>query len=54
MINNCQNAKQKVLTTNAAVAFNNICGIDQLTPKYIQVEVKGINQQAKNTKLAKL
>jgi hypothetical protein len=54
MINNYNNAKQKVIINNAAVGFNNNCGIDQLTPKYIQIEVKGNNQQAKNTKLAKL
>jgi len=41
-------------TNNAAVEFNNIYGIDQVTPKYIQIEVKGNNQEAKNTKLAKL
>ena len=54
MINNYNNAKQKILTANAAIGFNNICGIDELAPKYIQIEVKGINQQAKNTKLPKL
>jgi hypothetical protein len=54
MINNYKNAKQKVLITNAAIGFNNICGIDHLAPNYIQIEIKGINQQAKNMRLAKL
>jgi len=32
MINNFKNAKQKLLKTNAAIWFNKICRINQLTP----------------------
>ena len=54
MITNYKNAKQKVLTTNAAIGFNNICGIDQLKRNYVQIKVEGNNQQAKTPKLAKV
>jgi hypothetical protein len=31
-INNYKNTKEKLLKTNAAIWFNKICKIDQLTP----------------------
>jgi hypothetical protein len=34
MSNSFKNAKQKLLKTNAAIWFNKICRINQLTPKY--------------------
>jgi len=34
LINNFKNAKQKWLKTNAAIWFNKICRINQLTPTY--------------------
>jgi hypothetical protein len=34
MSNNFKNGKQKLLKTNAAIWFNKICRINQLTPKY--------------------
>jgi hypothetical protein len=37
MINNFNNARLKFLKTSAAVWFSNICGINQLTPKYVRV-----------------
>ena len=37
MINNFKNAKQKLLKTNAAMWFNQICRLNQLTPKYMQL-----------------
>jgi len=32
--NNYKNTKLKLLTTNAAIWFNTICGTEQLTTKY--------------------
>jgi len=45
-------AKQKLLKTNA-IWFSKICRINKLTPKYILIKMK-VNEQSKNTKLAKL
>jgi hypothetical protein len=45
IINNFKNAKQKLLKTSAAIWFNEICGINQLIPKYIQIKLKYNNQQ---------
>jgi hypothetical protein len=41
LISNLKNAKQKLLETNAAMWLNKIRWINQLTPKYIQLKIKG-------------
>jgi hypothetical protein len=43
--NNFKNADEKLLKTNAAICFNKICRINQLTPNYVPIKVKGDNQQ---------
>jgi hypothetical protein len=52
MINNFKNAKEKLLKTNEAILLNKICTLNELTPKYTQIKIKGDNQQSRNIKLA--
>lgn len=47
MIDNFKNAKQKLLKTNAAISFNKICTINQLTLKYVKINIKCNNQKTK-------
>jgi hypothetical protein len=37
LINNFRNAKQKLLKTKAAIWFNKICRINQLTPTVVHL-----------------
>jgi len=41
LIRNLKNAKQKLLETNAAMWLSKSCRINKLTPKYMQLEIKG-------------
>jgi hypothetical protein len=52
LINNYKNAKYKLLKTKAAIWFTKIRGSSQLTPKYVNIKIKGNNQRNKNTKIA--
>jgi len=40
---------RKVYRTNAAIWYNKICRQKQLTPSYINIRIKGKNQQCQNT-----
>jgi hypothetical protein len=51
IINNSKNVKAKLLESNAAIWFNTTCKIYHITHKYIQINIKGDNQQGRNTKL---
>jgi hypothetical protein len=46
-----KNANLKLLETNAAIWFNKICRISQSTPKYVNIKMKGNNQQSIYIKL---
>jgi hypothetical protein len=39
-INNFKNAKEKLLKTKAAILFNKIYRVNQLSLKYIQIKIK--------------
>jgi hypothetical protein len=34
-----KNIREKLLKTNAAMWLNKMCGFNQLTPKYVHVEI---------------
>ena len=40
-IKNFNNAKRKLLKTNAAICFNKIYRINRLTPNYVKIKIKG-------------
>jgi hypothetical protein len=44
-IKDFNNAKLKLLKTNAANWFDKICRINRLTPKYVKIKTKGNNRQ---------
>ena len=46
---NYKNIKRKLYRTNAAIWYNKICRQTQLTPAYINIRIKGKNQQCQNT-----
>jgi hypothetical protein len=48
-IHNYKNIKRKPYRTNAAIWYNKICRQKQLTPAYINIRMKGKNQQCQNT-----
>ena len=48
-IYNYKNIKRKLYRTNAAIWHNKICRQKQLTPAYINIHIKGKNQQCRNT-----
>ena len=48
-IYNYKNIKRKLYRTNAAIWYNKICRQKQLTPAYINIRIKGKNQQCQNT-----
>jgi len=52
VIDNCKNAKHKLLKTKAATWFAMIRGSSHITPKYTNIKMKGNNQRNKNTKIA--
>jgi len=39
--NNYKNTKLKLLKTNAAIWFNEMCKIKQLKPNYINIKING-------------
>ena len=51
LINSYENTKYKPLKTNAATWFSKICRNSQLTPTYVNINIKD-NQRNKNTKIA--
>jgi hypothetical protein len=52
IIHRHKNTKQKLLKTNAAIRFNNMCRLKHLTPKYIQIKVNGNSTQSIHTRNA--
>jgi len=48
--NNYKNTRLKVLKTNAATWFNNMCKIKQQKPNYINIKINGHKSQDKKTK----
>jgi hypothetical protein len=44
-----KNTKEKLHNTNAAIWYNKICKVQNLTPKYISIKVNGRNKQSHNT-----
>ena len=49
----CQNTRQTLLKVNAAILFNKVCKLNNITPKYTHIEVNGNNWQCeKNKELA--
>ena len=48
-IYNYKNIKRKLYRTNAAIWYNKICRQKQRTPAYINIRIKGKNQQCQNT-----
>jgi len=49
LYNNFKNTKCKLLRTNAAIWFNNMCKIKQVKPGYIHIKINGRRQQDKKT-----
>jgi hypothetical protein len=47
-IHNYKNIKRKLYRTNPAIWYNEICRQKQLTPSYINIRIKGKNQQCQN------
>ena len=45
-----KNIKRKLYRTNTAIWYNKICRQKQLTPAYINIHIKGKNQQCQNTR----
>jgi hypothetical protein len=41
-----QNIKQKLQRANASIWFNKVCRAEQLQPSYINIQVKGDNNNA--------
>jgi len=47
-VNTYKNAMYKLLKTNAAIWFNKICKNSQLTPKYVNIKIKGNTRWVKD------
>jgi hypothetical protein len=51
-IHKFQRIKEKIHKTNAAIWFNKLCKMEQLTPRYINIRVNGNTQRSRNTQKA--
>jgi hypothetical protein len=47
---NYKNTKEELLKASSPIWFNKICIIQHLTPKYINIQIKGNSRQNQNTK----